>query len=163
MVGGALFTPVARPWMVRVDPRGYGRQRRLTKAVVGLAVLLVGLAACGGGARSPACTGYDALVDALRAVAAARSADTAGDGEVVERAMDDVERYIRVARARLAGTDPNPTTGAAARAMLEAANYLEFMVGDFRATSKVDFSLTQFASRELNRAASGAGGAPLNC
>jgi hypothetical protein len=77
--------------------------------------------------------------------------------------MDDVERSVRLARGRLAGADADPNTGRAARAMLEAANYLDFMVGDFRATGKVDFSLTQFASRELNRAASGAGGMPLNC
>ena len=52
---------------------------------------------------------------------------------------------------------------AAARAMIEAATYLGFIVGDFRASGTVDFALTQFASRELNRAASGAGGTPLNC
>ncbi len=102
-------------------------------------------------------------MDALRAVAAAESADVSGDGEAVDGAMDDVERFVRLARSRLDGADPDSNTGAAARAMLEAANYLEFMVGDFRATGMVDFSLTQFASRELNRAASGAGGAPLNC
>jgi hypothetical protein len=96
-------------------------------------------------------------------VASAKAADASGDGEAVERAMDDVDRFVRLARGRLAGADADPSSGAAARAMLEAANYLEFMVGDFRATGSVDFSLTQFASRELNRAASGAGGAPLNC
>ena len=47
--------------------------------------------------------------------------------------------------------------------MLEAANYLEYMTGQFRSSGNIDFSLTQFASRELTRAASGAGGAPLNC
>ena len=146
-----------------MDPSGLGRQRGRTKASLGIALLLAGLAACSGGARSTSCSGYDALVDALRAVAAAKSADASGDGEAVNRAMDDVERSIRLARGRLAGADADPNTGGAARAMLEAANYLEFMVGDFRATGKVDFSLTQFASRELNRAASGAGGAPLNC
>jgi hypothetical protein len=85
-------------------------------------LLLVGLAACGGGARSPACTGYDALVDALRAVAAAKSAGASGDGMALERAMDDVERSVRLARGRLAGADADPNTGAAARVMLEAAN-----------------------------------------
>lgn len=140
-----------------------GRQRSRPKASLCIALLLAGLAACSGGARSTSCSAYDALVDALRAVAAAKSADASGDGEAVSRAMDDVERSIRIARSRLAGADADPNTGAAARAMLEAANYLEFMVGDFRATGNVDFSLTQFASRELNRAVSGAGGAPLNC
>ena len=131
--------------------------------MLGLALLIVGLAACGGGVRSPSCTGYDALVDALRAVASAEAADASGDPEAVERAMDDVARFVRLARGRLAGADADPNSGAAARAMLEAANYLEFIVGDFRATGRVDFSLTQFASRELNRAVAGAGGAPLNC
>jgi len=146
-----------------VDPYECGRPRGGTKAALGLALLLVGLAACGGGARSLSCTGYDALVDALRAVASAEAADASGDTEAVERAMDDVSRFVRLARGRLAGADADSNSGAAARALLEAANYLEFMVGDFRATGSVDFSLTQFASRELNRAASGAGGAPLNC
>lgn len=132
------------------------------RAGLRLALLFVVLAACGGGARSPSCTGYDALVDALRAVALARSADASENSEAVRQAMDDVEQFVRLARGRLAGADADPNTRAA-RAMLEAANYLEFMVGDFRATGEVDFSLTQFASRELNRAASGAGGAPLNC
>ena len=107
--------------------------------------------------------GYDSLMGALRAVAAAESADASDDSEALGRAMDDVERSIRHARSRLAGADADPNTGAAARAMLEAANYLEFMVGDYRSSGTVDFTLTQFASRELNRAVSGAGGAPLNC
>ena len=132
-------------------------------AGIGLVLLLVGVAACGGGARSPACAGYDTLVDALRGVAAATSATASGDDEAVEQAMDDVASSVRSARARLAGMDADAKVGAAARAMLEAANYLDFMVGDYRATGTVDFSLTQFASRELNRASSGAGGAPLNC
>lgn len=142
---------------------GFGRMPVRTRAGLGIALLLVGLAACGGGARSAPCTGYDSLVDALRSVALAKSADASGDGEAVELAMDDVELFVRVARVRLADADADPNTGAAARAMVEAANYLGFMVGDYRETAKVDFSLTQFASRELNRAASGAGGTPLNC
>ena len=77
--------------------------------------------------------------------------------------MDEVERLLRAAKASLSGVESSSSTGAAARAMLEAANYLEFMVVDFRASGVVDFGLTQFASRELNRAASGAGSAPLNC
>lgn len=77
--------------------------------------------------------------------------------------MTEVARLVGVGRIRLAGAEAGSSTGSAARVMLEAANYLDFMVGDFRATRKVDFSLTQFASRELTRAVSGAGGAPLNC
>lgn len=128
-----------------------------------LLVLIVGLAACGGGARSPACAGYDALRDAIRAIEAAESADHSGDRVAVSRQMSEVDRLIREARRDLARADVNSDSGAAARTILEAANYLEFMVGDFRASGTVDFALTQFASRELNRAASGAGGTPLNC
>ena len=43
-----------------------------------------------------------------------------------------------VARARLVGADADSTRGSAARKMLEAANYLEFMVGDYRASGTVD-------------------------
>lgn len=121
------------------------------------------LAACGSGARSPACNGYDALIDALRAVELAKSADASDDSAEVGRQMEQVDRFVGVARRRLAGAEADPNTGSAARAMLEAANYLSFMVGDFRATGAVDYSMTQFASRELNRASAGAGGAPLNC
>jgi len=77
--------------------------------------------------------------------------------------MDEVERLLRLARSNLSAAESDPSTGAAARGMLEAANYLDFMVGDYRASGRVDFAMTQFASRELDRAASGAGGAPLNC
>lgn len=132
-------------------------------AGIGLVALIVGLAACGGGERTPVCAAQAALRGAVRAVESARAADGSGDGAAVGRQMDEVDRLLRVARAALAGADADPNTAAAARAMLEAANYLEFMVGDFRATGKVDFAMTQFASRELNRAVSGAGGAPLNC
>lgn len=146
-----------------MDPHGFGRQRARTTAGLGLVLLIVGLAACGAGARSPVCVAQDALRDALRAVESARSADSSGDQVAVGRQMDEVDRLVRVARANLAGADADPNTGRAARGILEAANYLEFMVGDFRASGQVDFALTQFASRELNWAVSGAGGAPLNC
>lgn len=141
------------------------RFRNLSRARAGalLGIFVVGVTSCSGGARSPSCAGYDALVDALRAVALAESAVGSGDDKALEEAMDDVERYVRLARGRLSGADADPTRGASARALLEAANYLDFMVGDFRARGRADFSLTQFASRELNRAAAGAGGAPLNC
>ena len=77
--------------------------------------------------------------------------------------MDEVDRLLDVGRTRLADVKADSSTGSAARAMLEAANYLEFMVGDYRSSGAVDFSMTQFASRELTRAVSGAGGTPLNC
>jgi len=126
-------------------------------------VLILGLAACGGGPPSPVCAAEDALRGALRAVDAARTAEASGDGGAVGRSMDEVARLLRVARGNLTGAETNAATGAAARAMIEAANYLEFMVGDFRATGRVDFTLTQFAARELDRAVAGAGGAPINC
>lgn len=140
-----------------------GRLRATAAARLVLLLLIVGLTGCGGGTKSPACAGQDGLRAALRAVESAKTADASGDQAEVGRRMDEVERLVRAATASLSGVDSNSSTGAAARAMLEAANYLEFMVGDFRATGKVDFALTQFVSRELNRAASGAGGAPLNC
>ena len=145
------------------EPRRSGQLRG--RAATGLVLLLVivGLAACGGGARSPACAAHDALRTALRAIESAKSADASGDQVALGQRMDEVERLIGAARTSLSGVDPSSSTGAADRAMLETANYLEFMVGDFRASGTVDFTLTQFASRELNRAASGAGGAPLNC
>jgi len=77
--------------------------------------------------------------------------------------MDEVERLLRVARSNVAAAAADPSTDATARGMLEAANYLDFMVGDYRASGRVDFAMTQFASRELNRAVSGAGGTPLSC
>lgn len=63
----------------------------------------------------------------------------------------------------IGGVLPDRREAIVERVVLEAGNYLEFMVVDFRASGTVDFALTQFASRELNRATSGAGGAPLNC
>ncbi len=146
-----------------MDRRGFRRQRVGAIGCLGLALVLVGIGAYGAGQRSPECSAFDALRDAVRAVDAARNATAASGPAAVERQMDEVDRLIRVGRARLAGVEASSNTGAAARAMLEAANYLEFMVGDYRSSGTVDFALTQFASRELNRAVSGAGGAPLNC
>ncbi len=133
----------------------------LIAAVVGLVAL--GLTACGGGTRSPICAAQDSLRAALRAVDAARSADSSGDSAAMSREMNEVERHLGVARANLAGAAADPNTASAARAMLEAANYLQFIVDDSRASGTVDFPIAQFAARELNRAGSGAGGTPLNC
>lgn len=126
-------------------------------------LLIVGLAGCAGGPRSPVCSAQDALRAALGAVESAKAATASGDQTEVRRRMDEVEGHVSAGKTSLSGVDSDSGVGPAARAMLEAANYLEFMVGDFRATGTVDFTLTQFASRELNRATSGAGGAPLNC
>lgn len=104
----------------------------------------------------------DALRGALRAVDAARLADASADTRAVGRSMEEVARLLGVARANLSGPADDPAA-AAARAMIEAANYLDFMVGDYRVSGTVDFTLTQFAARELDRAVAGAGGAPINC
>lgn len=145
------------------DRRGFRRQRVGAIGCLGIAIVLIGIAALGAGQRSPECSAYDAFRDAVRAVDAARSATAAGDAAAVERQMGEVDRLLGVGRTRLAEAEAGSPTGAAARAMLEAANYLEFMVGDYRSSGAVDFAITQFASRELTRATSGAGGAPLNC
>lgn len=142
------------------------RRGRPSPAIaLALALALLALAACGGGPteRRPVCSAQDTLRGALRAVAAAQAAERAGDRAGVERQLTEVERLLRVARADLAGAASDPDVGAAERGLLEAANYLDFMVGDYRASGRVDFAMTQFASRELNRAVSGGGGAPLNC
>jgi len=132
-------------------------------AAVGLATILLGVMACGAGERSSICEDYDTLRAAVGAMDVARAAAATGAGETVERRMDEVDRLLRVARGRLSGADPEASTASAARAMLEAANYLGYMTDQYRSTGTADFSLLQFASRELSRAASGAGGAPLNC
>ena len=129
------------------DRRGFGRQRVGAIGCLGIAVVLIGIAAFGAAVRA---------VDGVRRAAA-------GDLAAVERQMDEVDRLVGVGRARLADVEAGSSTGSAARAMHEAANYLEFMVGDYRSSGEVDFSITQFASREITRAVSGAGGAPLNC
>lgn len=136
---------------------------RSVRRPLGLVVLVLGLLACGGGAGRPICQAHDALREAVRVIDSARGAVATGDTAAVERQMDEVDRLIRSARGSLAGADADPSTASAARAMLEAANYLEYMTGQFRLTGSVDFSITQFAARELSRGASGAGGAPLNC
>lgn len=121
------------------------------------------MTACGSGERKPICAAEDTLRSALQTVELARAADQSADAAAVRRHMDDVDRLLRIARAQLAASESDPKVGAAARGMLEAAGYLEFMVGDYRSSGVVDFALTQFAFREINRAVAGGGGAPLNC
>lgn len=99
----------------------------------------------------------------MLALDSARSAQSLGDRAAVDRDLGEVDRLVRVARSNLASVDPGSTSGPAARGMLEAANYLEFIVGEYRQSGVVEFSLAQFAARELNDASSGAGGVPLNC
>jgi hypothetical protein len=128
---------------------------------LGLAILLVGSAACGAPTDDPRCVARDALRDAVRAVQQAESAETSGDAATVRRHMDEVARLVGTARARLGRADPSGTDGAA-RQMAEAANYLEFIVDDFAETDAVDGALAQFATRELERAVPG-NDAPLSC
>ena len=120
--------------------------------------LAVSLGACGGGAPTPACDAYGALRDAVAAMNTAQ-----GDPATVATKVDEVDGLVRTARRRLAGAQADERIAPAVRAMQEAANYLEHMVGQFRTDGAVDFSLTRFASRELTRALAGAGGAPLSC
>ena len=131
--------------------------RRLPVSTAILVALLI-VAGCAGTARSSLCGAYDTLRDAVGAMN-----DAAGDDGDLGRRIDEVDALIRSARRQLSGEGANPSTAPAARAMVEASNYLEFMVGQYREDGAVDFSLTQFASRELTRALSGAGGRPLNC
>jgi len=66
----------------------------------------------------------------------------------VRQRIDEAERLIGIARRNLSPS----TTNSVERGMLEAAEYLDFIVNDYRSTGAVDGTLSQFASRELNRA-----------
>ena len=113
-----------------------------------LAAVLVETVACGGGAEDSRCAARQALRDAVRAVDQAESAEGAGDAERVRQRIDDAERLIGIARRNLS----NSSTNSIERGMLEAAEYLDFIVDDYRASGTVDGTLSEFASRELNRA-----------
>lgn len=121
-------------------------------------VALAAIVACGGGTSDPRCVAKQALRDAVQAVARAETAETAGEVEEVRRQIGEVERLVGVARRNVLRS----STSSIDRGMLEAAEYLEFIVGDFRASGVVDAALAQFASRELNRAPT-PGEAPLGC
>lgn len=123
-----------------------------------LALLFVTTNACGAGNQDPRCIARQALRDAVRAVDQAESAESAGDADRVRQQIDQAGRLIRLAR----GTLSRSSTSSIDRSMLEAAEYLGFIVDDYRASGAVDGTLAQFASRELNRAPS-PGEAPLNC
>ena len=133
----------------------------LIVAVAGLVV--VGLLARGEGTRRPICAAQDSLRVAIRAVDAARAAERSGDAAAVTAELDEIARLLSEARGHLVGPASDPETAAAARAMQEASNYLQFIVDDARASGAVDDPIAQFAARELNRAGAGAGGSPLNC
>jgi len=128
-----------------------------------LGILAVVLTGCAPAERRPVCQALDALRGAVTAMNTASQAVVASDQAEVARLVEEVERLLRVARGKLAGVGSDTGSGGAARALLEAANYLEYMTGQYRTSGRIDFSITQFAARELNRASAGAGGPPLNC
>jgi len=132
-------------------------------ARLGLALLVGTLVACGGQSTDPRCAAQQALRDAIRAVDLAEAAEDSGDPAAVRRQVDEAGRLVRLARSRLGAAQSTAGGDGAARRMLEAANYLAFIVEDFAASGEVDGALAQFAARELNAAGSGVGGTPLNC
>lgn len=118
--------------------------------------------ACAGQTADPRCVARRALIEGIRAVDLAESAERSGDPAAVRSQLNEVARQVRLTRTSL-NADASANDDGTARSLLEAANYLEFIVADFETSGGVDVTLAQFASRELNRAVSGAGGAPLNC
>lgn len=112
-----------------------------------LAALIVATAGCGGGGDDPRCIAKQALRNAIRAVDAAEAAEGAGDAERVRQQIGEAERFIGIARRNLSSA----TTNSVERSMLEAAEYLDFIVGGYRQSGAVDGTLAQFASRALDR------------
>lgn len=128
-------------------------------ARVGVAGLVVAVALGCGGARDEArCTARQALRDAVGAVAAADRAEADADPAAVDRAVGQAERLIATARGKVSRS----STRSVDRRMLEAAEYLTFIVEQYRVSGVVDGTLAQFATRELNRAPD-PGEAPLSC
>ena len=123
-----------------------------------LAAVIVATLGCGGGNDDPRCIAKQALRDAVRAVTQAESAEGAGDEEQVRQQIGEAKRLIGIARRNLS----RATTNSVERGMLEAAEYLDFVVGGYRESGAVDGTLAQFASRELNRAPAPGEAAP-NC
>ena len=123
-----------------------------------MAVVVAATLACGGGNTDPRCVAKQALRDAVRAVDQAESAENADDEERVRQQIGEAERLIGIARRNLSSS----STSSIERSMLEAAEYLEFIVNDYHASGSVDGTLAQFASRDLNRAPA-PGEASLNC
>ena len=134
---------------------------RATARVI-LAMLLMALIACGGQSTDPSCVARRALIDGIRAVDLAESAERSGDSAAIRSQLNEVTRLVRLARSSLSG-DASVNDDGPARRFLEAANYLEFIVADFETSGSVDGTLAQFASREIDAAGVGTAGAPLNC
>lgn len=123
-----------------------------------LAAVIVATLGCGGGNDDPRCVARQALRDAVGAVDQAESAERAGDEERVRQQIAEAERLIGIARRNLSSA----TTNSVERGMLEAAEYLDYIVGGYRESGGVDGTLAQFASRELTRAPAPGEAAP-NC
>jgi len=123
-----------------------------------LAVAAAFAVGCGGGDDDPRCFAKRALRGAVDAVNQAELAERAGDQERVVQQIDAAERLIRTARRNLSAASPTSIE----RNMLEAAEYLDFVVGRYRASGAVDGTLAPFAARELNRAPA-PGEAALGC
>ena len=115
-----------------------------------LAAIVLATAACGSRPEDPRCLARDVLRDAVSAVRRAETAESAGDAATAAREMDEVARLVAAGRARLRNSSVAETP--MGRRILEAAEYLDFIVRDFRSSGLVDGPIAQFASRELNRA-----------
>lgn len=94
----------------------------------------------------------------MSVVGHADAAESAGDVERVRELMDEVDRLVGTARRNLSSS----TTNSVERGMIEAAEYLDFIVGDYRASGAIDGAIAQFASRELDRPPAPGESAP-NC
>ena len=123
--------------------------------LLAFAVVTIG---CGARDSEPLCVARQALRDAVSVVGHADAAESAGDMERVRELMDEVDRLVGTARRNLSSS----TTNSVERGMIEAAEYLDFIVGDYRASGAVDGAIAQFASRELDRPPAPGESAP-NC
>lgn len=94
------------------------------------------------------CVARDALRAAVRAIGQADAAEGAGDAGRVKALVEEAERLVATARRNLSTS----TTNSVERGLLEAAEYLDFIVGDYRASGAVDGTLADFAARDLDRA-----------
>lgn len=139
-------------------PGGLRSARPPAAAVAIVALAMATTLGCGGARDEPRCTARQALRDAVAAVGTAERAEGDGDAAAVEQAVRQAERLVATARRNLSRS----STRSVDRAMLEAAEYLTFIVGDYRTSGSVDGTLAQFASRELNRAPD-PGEPPLSC
>lgn len=123
------------------------------------ALSLIAACACGSTPRDdPLCAALTSLRGAIGAVGAADSAEKSGDVATVRRQIDQAARLISAARSSIARAG---ASAGYARQFLEAANYLEYIVSEYRAGRQVDATLTQFASRELTRRPPGE--QPMSC